>query len=61
MTHDPLEAYRLSNKIYVLSGRPGCLHSSIKPVGVPPRGIQDPEVLRGQAQLLSRLSRAEVL
>ncbi|MBL94323.1 MAG: nitrate/sulfonate/bicarbonate ABC transporter ATP-binding protein [Magnetovibrio sp.] len=59
VTHDPLEAYRLSDSIYVLSGQPACLDSTIKPAGAPPRMIENSEVLQGQAELLARLSKAE--
>ncbi|HJO88014.1 MAG TPA: ATP-binding cassette domain-containing protein, partial [Rhodospirillales bacterium] len=58
VTHDPLEALRLGDRIHVLAGRPVTLDEPLIPVGVRPRDLHDPAVLAGQADLLERLSAA---
>jgi putative hydroxymethylpyrimidine transport system ATP-binding protein len=59
VTHDPMEALRLSHQIYVLAGRPAGLESAMQLDGAPVRDLHDPVVLQGQADLLQRLSDAE--
>lgn len=59
VTHDPMEALRLSHQIYVLAGRPARLESAMQLDGDPVRDLHDPVVLQGQADLLQRLSDAE--
>ena len=59
VTHDPLEALRLSDKIFVLSGRPVSLAAPLELTGDAPRDLHDPQVLEGQADLLDRLARAD--
>ena len=61
VTHDPLEALRLGNRIHVLAGRPVTLDEPLIPVGVRPRDLHDPAVLAGQADLLERLSAANLI
>ena len=55
VTHDPLEALRLGHRIHVMAGRPARLDEALEPVGAPPRDPRDPEVLKLQAELLTRL------
>ena len=59
VTHDPMEALRLSHQIYVLAGRPARFEDAMEPTGSPVRDLHDPAVLQGQADLLKRLSDAE--
>ena len=59
VTHDPMEALRLSHQIYVLAGRPAQLESAMQLSGNPVRDLHDQAVLQGQADLLQRLSDAE--
>ncbi len=59
VTHDPLEALRLGDRIHVLSGRPVKLDEPLTPLGSTPRDLHDPEVLKGQADLLERLAAAD--
>ncbi len=61
VTHDPLEALRLGHRILVLSGRPARLEEAEAPKGAPPHEPGDPALMRLQADLLERLSRAKAL
>src|SRR3989344_3084997 len=58
VTHDPLEALRLGDIIYVLSGQPVQLSNPIKPIRPKPRDPTDAELLALQADLLSQLKKA---
>lgn len=55
ITHDPLEALRMSNKMYWMHGQP----ASLKPVNLPKtqplRKLDDEEVLRAHGQWLLQL------
>jgi putative hydroxymethylpyrimidine transport system ATP-binding protein len=55
VTHDPLEALRLGHRIHVMAGRPARLDEALEPAGDPPRDPRDPEILKLQAELLTRL------
>ncbi len=59
VTHDPLEALRLGDSIYVLSGRPVSLAKPLELSGATPRDLHDLQVLEGQADLLDRLAHAD--
>lgn len=56
ITHDPLEALRLSDRILVLQGSPASLSAPLLPAGTTPRPVSDPQVLQQQAQLLTLLA-----
>jgi putative hydroxymethylpyrimidine transport system ATP-binding protein len=56
ITHDPLEACRISHTLAVLSGTPATLATPIQIQGVPPRDPANLEVLNAQAQLLKDLA-----
>jgi putative hydroxymethylpyrimidine transport system ATP-binding protein len=58
VTHDPLEALRLGHRIHVMAGRPARLDEALEPAGNPPRDPRDPEILKLQAELLTRLASA---
>lgn len=58
VTHDPLEALRLGDRVHVLSGRPARLDAPLEPPGAAPRPIDDRRLLDLQAELLARLSAA---
>ncbi|GAA0569085.1 ABC transporter ATP-binding protein [Caenispirillum bisanense] len=58
VTHDPLEALRLGDRIHVLSGRPARLDAPLEPPGPTPRPVDDPQLLALQAELLARLTAA---
>ncbi len=57
VTHDPLEALRLADEIYVMAGEPASLGTPLKPAGKAPRDAADPGLLKLQAQLIGRLER----
>jgi len=62
VTHDPLEAIRLSDNIFIMQGCPATIVSVIKPTGPTPRNPTDVEVLTIQSQLLQILQQThEVL
>ncbi len=56
ITHDPLEALRLSDQILVLRGSPAQLSAPITPIGQTPRLVSDEQVLRLQGELLEMLA-----
>lgn len=57
VTHDPLEALRLGDRLLVLAGRPAVLDDSLPtPAGPPPREAQAVSTLQGA--LLERLAAA---
>ncbi len=59
VTHDPLEALRLGDKVHVMSGRPADISAPITPSGPAPRPVNDPEILHLQGELLGQLSAAD--
>lgn len=58
VTHDPLEALRLADRILVLGGRPAVPVEVPAPQGPPPRPARDAALLAAQAELLDRLAEA---
>ena len=56
VTHDPLEALRLADRILVLVGAPAVPQDIAVPEGTPPRPAHDPAVLEAQAALLESLA-----
>jgi putative hydroxymethylpyrimidine transport system ATP-binding protein len=56
VTHDPLEALRLADRILVLSGSPAVPVEVPVPAGTPPRPARDAALLDAQAALLERLA-----
>ncbi len=58
VTHDPLEALRLADRILVLVGHPAVPQDIAVPAGPTPRPAHDPAVLTAQATLLERLAEA---
>jgi len=58
ITHDPMEALRLGDRIYVLSGRPVEFTKPIIPEGTKPRSMTDRQLIKKQASLLMQLSSA---
>lgn len=55
VTHDPFEACRIANSIYVMVGRPAHIGPEIKVSGQPPRAPDDDTLLQNQAELLRTL------
>lgn len=60
VTHDPLEALRLGDEIYIMNGLPATLSVALIPPGKPPRDIHHPALLALQTQLLQQLAREHV-
>ncbi|MBP2167257.1 putative hydroxymethylpyrimidine transport system ATP-binding protein [Erwinia toletana] len=58
ITHDPLEACRLSHRLLVLSGQPAQITDSLTIAGQPPRAPDDQHLLHSQGELLQQLIRA---
>ena len=55
VTHDPLEALRLADRIVVLAGAPAGVAADLQPAGRPPRDPGTPEIARQYARLLALL------
>lgn len=55
VTHDPMEALRLADRIHVLTGAPARLSEPICPPGAPPRAAGDPRLVGLYRELLDRL------
>lgn len=61
ITHDPLEALRVGDGIYVMTGQPANLGELITPNGTKPRDLEDEEILKLQGKLLKELEQKEVV
>lgn len=59
ITHDPLEALRLADEIYILSGRPAVLSQPVHLTTTTPRDPADSDVITYQAILFHALLRAK--
>ena len=55
ITHDPLEALRLSHSVYHLQGQPARLTDAINPPGNIPRPLDNDDIMVLQGKLLDRL------
>lgn len=55
VTHDPLEALRLGDRVMILQGHPAKLSAALTPLGPRPRTVTDPAILAQQGQLLASL------
>lgn len=58
VTHDPLEALRLADQIYIVSGKPAMINSPIKLLSPTPRDPANPEFMLHQADLFHALMQA---
>lgn len=58
VTHDPLEAVRIADRIEVMAGRPARLGETLIPPGTPPRDPGSPELAALYARLMARLTQA---
>jgi putative hydroxymethylpyrimidine transport system ATP-binding protein len=56
VTHDPMEALRLGDRVLVMTGAPARLSAPLVPVGSPPRRPDDPSLLASQGELLAALA-----
>jgi putative hydroxymethylpyrimidine transport system ATP-binding protein len=60
VTHDPMEALRLGDRVLVMAGRPARVAAEIVPPGAPPRALTDPRLLPLQSELLRALEAARL-
>ncbi len=60
VTHDPMEALRLGDRVLVMAGRPARIITSLEPPGAPPRSVTDPHLVLLQAKLLQALETAQI-
>jgi len=58
VTHDPLEALRIAQHIYILAGKPAYIANTLSPSGMPPRAATDPNLLQLQGELWQYLLQA---
>jgi putative hydroxymethylpyrimidine transport system ATP-binding protein len=56
VTHDPLEALRMADLIYVLSGRPAHVGNPVNPPGTPPRELADSQISAAYVELMQQLN-----
>ena len=56
VTHDPLEALRLGDRVFVMTGRPARLEAVDLPAAPPPRDVRETEIMAAQGVLLARLA-----
>jgi putative hydroxymethylpyrimidine transport system ATP-binding protein len=56
VTHDPWEALRLADRLYVMSGAPARLGEAVVLEGEPPRDVSAPALARRHAELLALLA-----
>ena len=61
VTHDPFEALRMADRIFVLSGRPAQLADPVKPPGIAPRDLDDSEIGATYAKLMNQLNHPEFM
>lgn len=59
VTHDPQEALRLGDYIFILAGRPAILSEPLCLTTRPPRDIDEPELVRQHAAILAKLLQAQ--
>lgn len=59
VTHDPLEALRMADLVYVLDGRPARVARPVTPPGDPPRQLADSKIGQSYTQLMHQLSHPE--
>ncbi len=58
VTHDPLEALRIGDRLLLLTGSPARFEDPIDPSGATLRDIAEPEVARLQTAIMQRLTAA---
>lgn len=55
VTHDPFEALRMADHIYVMSGSPACIDKVVELKTQSPRDISSSEIIFYQAELLKKI------
>tara|TARA_R110002110_G_scaffold10383_2_gene50985 strand:- start:4633 stop:5382 length:750 start_codon:yes stop_codon:yes gene_type:complete len=61
VTHDPMEALRLADTIYVLDGKPASVSAPVEMSGSAPRAVDDPAVMNHYGQLMRLLGGEEAV
>ena len=61
VTHDPLEALRIADRILVMAGRPATVGESLVPPGPPPRAVGAPDIAALHGDLMRRLTAADTI
>ncbi len=61
ITHDPLEALRVGDILYVMTGQPAQLSAAIIPEGKKPRDLENDHILKLQGKLLKALEQQKEL
>jgi putative hydroxymethylpyrimidine transport system ATP-binding protein len=59
VTHDPLEALRLADRVVVLAGQPVRVAASFEPPGRPPRAVDAAEIARLHGEMLGLVMTGE--
>lgn len=59
ITHDPMEALRIADEIYVLSGQPANIQTTLHLTSLKPRNLADPDVIKYQEVLFEALMQAK--
>lgn len=59
VTHDPLEALRLADDVFILAGNPAKLERIMQLESCAPRGMDNAEVIHNQALLFQALTHAK--
>jgi putative hydroxymethylpyrimidine transport system ATP-binding protein len=55
ITHDPMEACRLADRVLIMAGNPARLSAPVRLAGATPRAVDDPDVLATQGHLMRTL------
>ena len=59
VTHDPLEALRMADEIYVLHGRPATVGSVVTLPSTTPRELTDSSIAEAYTELMSQLNQTD--
>jgi putative hydroxymethylpyrimidine transport system ATP-binding protein len=59
ITHDPIEALRMGDEIFIMSGKPAAITTRLHLDGVKPRNLADPQVVKHQETLFEALLAAK--
>lgn len=60
VTHDPMEALRLGDRVLVMAGRPAGIAAVVEPPDTPPRAVTDARLLPLHGELLRALGAARL-
>ena len=60
ITHDPLEALRLGHAVYHLQGSPATLTEPLHPQGLPPRSLDNEQLMALHGHILEKLRQEDI-